>query len=163
MRTSVTHARLLELLDYDPETGIFARKWKLKGRKQLGAKKGTRYISIAVDGMNYWAHRLAWFYVHQKWPAHHIDHINGNKRDNRLCNLRECTHAGNMMNRKIQSNNKTGVKGVFLNSDGRYQAEIGIGGKKKYLGAFQDLASASKAYDEAAKKIHGDFAALNNF
>ena len=162
MRTLVTHARLLELFDYDPKTGIFTRKWKLKGKKKLGTKKGTRYISIAIDGVNYWAHRLAWFYMHQKWPAHHIDHINGNKRDNRMCNLRECTHASNMMNRKIQSNSKTGLKGVYLHSDGGYQAAISANGKKKYLGTFKDPISASNAYDEAAKKLHGDFAVLNN-
>jgi hypothetical protein len=111
----ITHERLLELLEYDPDTGIF--KWKVN-RKRLakvgttaGSINGSGYIHISVDGKLYLAHRLAWFYCFQEWPEKNIDHINGIRTDNRLDNLQDV-------------------------SQNRYQAYIKVNGKTIHLGMF---------------------------
>lgn len=92
----------------------------------------------------------------------HCDHINGNGLDNRRCNLRKCTHAENQRNVGINRLNKTGFKGVSWHSrDKRFEAKIRIEGVKKHIGYFVSVSDAARAYDEAAKKYHGEFAKLN--
>lgn len=86
-----------------------------------------------------------------------LDHINGNKLDNRSCNLRKCTPQQNIVNRGIGKKNKSGFKGVYKNSVGTWSAQI----KGKYLGTFDCPIKASKVYNEHATKIYGDFAWLN--
>lgn len=92
-----------------------------------------------------------------------IDHINGNRLDNRKENLRLCTTSENNRNVKIsRKNNKTGYKGVSLEKgDGKYRSCIKVNGKTIHLGRFPDVVSAAKAYDEAANKYFGDFARTN--
>lgn len=89
-----------------------------------------------------------------------IDHINGDKLDNRRENLRICTHSENVLNQPIHKNSKTGKKGVFKHQ-GKFVAAIRINNKKIYIGIYSTVDEASKAYDEAAKKYHGEFARLN--
>ncbi len=100
----VTQTRLRKLLRYDPETGVF--RWAIvsKGRK-YGAvagqvKKGTGYRYITVDGAQCRAGRLAWYYVHGSWPEHEIDHMNGNRSDDRIANLRDVPHTINRQNQR---------------------------------------------------------------
>ncbi len=100
----LTAERLRELLTYDPETGHF--RWVFtKGCRAGGQIAGTvrrdGYLCIAVDGRKHKAHRLAWFYMHGRWPHPEIDHINRSKLDNRLCNLREATRVENNANRGV--------------------------------------------------------------
>ena len=89
-----------------------------------------------------------------------VDHINGDKLDNRKENLRVCTHRENGKNQKISINNTSGYKGVFANHK-NWQAVIGVDGKPIYLGTYPSPEKAAEAYDVAAKKYHGDFANLN--
>ena len=101
-------------LNYDPETGEFTRKtsfFKTRIGERAGSiSKSTGYVVIAVCGAQYLAHRLAWLYVYGCWPSLHIDHINGEKTDNRIANLREATNGENMQNqRRARSNSKTGL------------------------------------------------------
>lgn len=89
-----------------------------------------------------------------------VDHINGNKLDNRKSNLRLCTNAQNQMNCKTPKSNKLGVKGVRFNK-GKYEATIYKDGKSYYLGRFDTIEDASNKYNEAAKKLFKEFARLN--
>ena len=92
------------------------------------------------------------------------DHINGDRLDNRRSNLRVCSFRENLTNKKISLRNKCGYKGVYLNSkSGKkvWRADVYSLGKKYYLGLFETKEEAAKAYDEGAKKHHGEFASLN--
>lgn len=91
-----------------------------------------------------------------------VDHINGNRLDNRKDNLRLATNAQNGANQKRSSRNKTGAKGVYFHKQrGKYCAMIGHNGKHRHLGLFPDIAAASAAYDEAARRAFGEFAKTN--
>ena len=93
------------------------------------------------------------------WPFGEIDHVNGNRADNRLCNLREVTHQQNCMNRSKASNNKSGYVGVSWHEGAqKWQAHLSIGRQSIYLGLFEDPEKAHKAYKTAAQKAYGDFA-----
>lgn len=156
----LTQERLKELFEYNPETGQFTRI-KCKIRKLVGQKAGylhpNGYIYLEIDYKPYRVHRLAWFYTYGKWPAEHIDHINGDKADNRLSNLREATRSQNMMNRKIQKSNTSGLKGAYKRGRG-YVATIRMGGEEVYLGFFKTPDEAHAAYCKAADEHHKEFA-----
>lgn len=159
-RENLTQARLHQVLEYEPLTGNF--KWLIATpRAPIGAVAGvitnTGYRVMSVDAQKHLAHRLVWFYVHGKWPEHQIDHINGNRADNRLSNLREATPGQNAHNAKARSTNKSGLKGVSLHR-GRWHARIVVDYKMIILGYFPTKEAAHAAYCVAAKKYHGEFA-----
>jgi len=162
--TDLSHLELITRLDYDPDTGIF--KWKIvksnliKNRVGLEAgciarKPRTSYRVICLNKTTFLAHRLAWFYVSGAWPAKEIDHINGDGLDNRIINLREANRAQNSRNRKTRVGYTT--KGVSR-SGRKWQATIRKSGKIYYLGLFANKKQAQAAYNEAAKKLYGEFA-----
>jgi len=160
--TTLTAARLRELLHYDPETGIFT--WKVSTKKiragqTAGSKNREGYINIQIQGCKWKAHRLALLYVTGYMPAMQVDHINGNPMDNRLCNLREASHTENRRNAGVQRNNKSGFKGVCWSKQNKgWHAQISIDGKRTSLGYFSTPESAHEAYKIAAKRLHGEFA-----
>lgn len=91
-----------------------------------------------------------------------VDHINGNKLDNRRCNLRPATHSQNGMNRGARRGTSTGLKGVcFSKQKGKFHAVIHAGRKKNHIGFFLTAEAAKAAYDKAAIEKHGEFARLN--
>lgn len=101
-------------------------------------------------------HRLILNVEHGK----EVDHINGNCLDNRRENLRVCSHAENMKNRKIHKNNKSGAKGVWIDARHKnpiFVAEIRTDGRKEIIGRFLNVDDAAKAYKSAAEKRHGEF------
>jgi len=110
----LTQARLKELLLYDPDTGEFAKiKWLRLGRSGIVSrgKNSVGYIQIRIDDVLYVGHRLAWLYTYGHFPKT-LDHINGDKSDNRICNIRLVTTSQNAMNRKLSKNNTSGTKGI---------------------------------------------------
>jgi len=155
----LTAERLRELLHYDPETGVFTRRVDRRPGVKAGdiaghikPNKGYRLIWI---GCNWMAHRLAWLYVHGSWPDGQLDHINQDKLDNRIANLRLVNHAQNMQNRPHQRNNVSGFKGVApCRKTGRWQALICSNNKQIHLGLFDSPELAHAAYCEAAARLH---------
>lgn len=159
--TELTQARLKELLHYDPETGGF--RWKVKfSRQQPGGAAGTRdaygYLVIRVEGRLYKAHRLAWLYVHGVWPALGLDHINRERDDNRIANLREACQSLNSMNRTPQVRSASGVSGVIWRKDRRkWTAQIRIGYRTVHLGVFADKKDAVAARKTAEDKFFREY------
>lgn len=157
---SITAERLREILSYDTESGVFV--WKVsRGPLNAGMKAGsvdTRgHLQICIDRRLYQAHRLAWLYVNGKWPNKHIDHINGDKTDNRIANLRDVTHAVNLQNqRRAPSSNKTsGLLGVsWKKANLRWCAQIQVNDKKMHLGLFDTAEAAHAAYVVAKRQLH---------
>lgn len=144
---------LRELVVYDKNTGAFRRL--IKGR--VGSPYTVDgYIRLRIDGVSFRAHRLAWLYVTGDWPSNQIDHINGNRADNRFENLRDVTTKQNTMNqREAHKNNKSGLLGVRVRSDGSgFYASIKIDGKARYLGSFKDALAAHDAYVTAKREYH---------
>ena len=154
----LTLKRLGELLGYQQNGSLV---WlKPRGRMPAGATAGSPdkdgYLCIRVDSKLYKAHHLVW-YMHTGELPERLDHINGVRWDNRICNLRQATAQENGYNRGAQSNNSSGHKGVSKAMSGRYRARIKLGGREYNLGVFDTPEEASLAYKRAAKTTHGDF------
>ena len=160
----LTQDRLKEFFHYCEETGHFTRIKTVRGRGSVkgsiaGTKMQNGYLKTCIDNKEYLLHRLAWLYVHGVWPDNMIDHINQIKDDNRFCNLRQATRSENMRNTVRRKTNKTGVKGVTWSKQAKkYVAQITLNYKNINLGSFSTKEEAAKAYAEAAKKLHKEFA-----
>lgn len=158
----ITQSELKKLVHYDPNTGIFTWKKKTGHRIKIGDKagsdRGDGYFKIRIKYKAYKSHRLAWLYVYGYFPENCIDHINGNPSDNRICNLRLATLSQNQYNRKKNSNNKSGIKGVYWNENKKkWKAVIGLNSKKIHLGYFNDFFEATCCIMSARNKLHGSF------
>lgn len=151
--------RLRELLDYNPNTGVFnwksARRGVSKDQPVGCCRMPDRQVIIGVDGLDYRAHRLAWLHVHGEWPTKEIDHINCDRTDNRLANLRLATRSQNNANRAGPT-----TKGTCRNKGGTWMARIKFENVVHYLGNYSSQAEAREAYERAAKTIHGVFSNL---
>lgn len=152
--------RIKEVLDYNPETGVFT--WKKHRKSNLvgsvaGCTSGKGYVRICVDFVSLKAHRIAWLFVYGEWPSGDVDHINGNKSDNRICNLRCVTRSENMQNlKRANKNNKSsGLLGVtWSKSRSCFVAGIWLNGRRKHLGVFDDPQVAHQAYLNAKRGLH---------
>ena len=161
---ALEHDELLALLDYDPETGVFRHKRHIPPLAEIGSVAGcirdNRYRQINVNGRLYRAHRLAWFYMHRQWPPHDIDHINGNRDDNRIVNLRLATRSENLRNSGMRKDNTSGLKGVSWHAGAKKwvaQIKVEKTEKSRYLGLFKTKEGAHAAYRAASAQYHGDF------
>ena len=152
--------RISQLLDYDPESGMFRwkifRRWSAKSGDIAGTLSKKGYIIISIDGEDYLAHRLAWKLMTKNDPVHQIDHIDRDKTNNSFSNLREVTNQLNQYNVSEQKNNTSGKKGVYFNKkQQKWIARIGYNYKKINLGSYEKFEDASAAYDQMAIKING--------
>lgn len=159
---AISQEELKEILHYDPETGIFTRRVASANNKmkvgQVAGNIDRGYVRIMVMGRLYRAHRLAWLYVHGRFPPDEIDHINGVRGDNRLCNLRPATKSQNGMNRGAIRGKTSGYKGVSWHKrDKKWHAQATVDGNHHCLGYFDTAEEASVAYQSFVMPIHGEF------
>jgi hypothetical protein len=157
---TITPEFIKEMLDYNPDTGVF--RWRISTNRRIkigsiaGAKNWNSYLIIPLKGKRYRAHRLAWMYSYGTWPVYDIDHINGNPSDNRLSNLRDVTTAHNIQNQtKPHKRNKCGLLGVSWHTAGKcWRTRICTNGVQILIGYFNTPEEAHQAYLDAKKKYH---------
>ena len=155
---------LQQLLTYCPETGQF--RWTAAATKKVAGKiagakpNGQGYGRVCIANTKYHAHRLAWYMHYQQDPGEmQIDHVNCDKMDNRICNLRLATQAENCRNTKTGSANKSGYKGVsWHKKTKKWQACIVKNREYHYLGLFDTAEEAAAAAKAARAELHLDFA-----
>ena len=152
-------AAILARFKYDPETGVVLDLIKDKPAFVINHNRG--YKMGRFNGRNYLAHRVAWFLSHSHWPKE-IDHINGKKADNRLCNLRDVTRRENTRNLPRRGDGPVGV--AWLSNLQKWRARIKVCGQEKHLGVFETRAEAVMARRAAEREFgfhtnHGRIAA----
>ena len=161
MKRSEKHSikELLTVWTYDPNSGNFYWTHSFKGYRKgtkAGSNKGL-YIELAYRGGRYYAHRVAWAFVHGEWPKQFIDHINANKLDNRISNLRAASRSQNAAYSQVRRDSLTGRKGVSRDRrDGRYYAYLD-NGSREFLGGFDTLSDADEARKKAETALWGEF------
>lgn len=153
-----------DFLSYDQHTGIFVYKQK-RGRAVVGKIAGSNhqhdesphlwYQVIGINKQYYKAHRLAWYLFYGVDPAENeIDHKDGNGLNNAISNLRICTSGQNNQNRRLRTNNVTGLNGVdFMKRQGKYRARISKEGKTVFLGVFESAEQAFAAHEKARHNL----------
>ena len=161
----LTLDRVREFLEYDPPTGKFTWRKRTSNRIAVGGVAGVKaangYTYITLDNYKLLAHRVAWLYVYGEWPEGQIDHINRDRSDNRLSNLRLASMSENVCNGTLRSTNTSGFRGVSLDkrkTKKKWLAQIVKDGKQHGLGYYATKEEAYDAYRRAAIELHGKFA-----
>lgn len=161
-KADLTAERLRELLHYDPETGIFRWREKSGLKVRVGDVAGFnagKYRQIGIDGQQFYVHRLVWLYAYGEWPKHVIDHINGDRNDNRLFNLRDVPTFLNAQNQKPgRRKSASGLMGVKINRTATgtpsWIASLCVNGKSVHIGCYPTPEEAHQAYLAAKRKLH---------
>ena len=160
MKDFITQAELKEIVHYNKDTGVFTRlKGKGKGEVAGSLNKTRGYVYLRAGGDRYMAHRLAWLYEYGRFPDGDIDHINRDKADNRIANLRVVTKSANQRNLPMKKINTSGITGVYNNSYS-WIAQITLDGKVTYLGSYDTKEEATEVRLAAERindfdKTHG--------
>lgn len=160
----LTQQRLKEVLYYDKVGGNFywrhaTKRNAIKPWSKAGTPHNKGYISIQLEGKRHQAHRLAWLYVNGAMPTQHIDHINGEKADNRFENLRHANNTTNHWNESTRSTNKSGHKGVWWHKQSRkWEAACRFNGKQIIVGRFERIQDAVEAVRKFREQHHGEYA-----
>ena len=162
----LTQERIRELLDYDPATGHLIWRVTKSPKAPKGSIAGSvnakGHVNLQIDKRMYALHQVV-FALHHGHIPKEIDHVNRNKQDNRIENLRACDSSLNKGNIGLLRSNRSGYRGVSLNTrTQKYHAQIKINGKQTYIGRFDTAENAARAYDGAARLYFGEFAHLNN-
>jgi hypothetical protein len=162
----LTQERLKELLHYDPDTGIFTNLTQRANCVKKGAVAGWNdngYVRIEILGKNYRAHRLGWLYMYGAFPKKDVDHINGDRSDNRIANLREATDLQNGQNRHAPGkNNTSGYLGVsWSKRENKFIAQIRVNRKGRQLGFFDTAEEAHECYLKFKKQDHPFWIPIN--
>ena len=173
--TELTARDLRRRFDYDPNTGVFRYRYRpeCQGKIEIGDVAGyvreKRYLVIKIDNYPYYAHRLAWLYVYGQWPENEVDHIDLNKLNNSISNLRAATRAENRTNTKLQATSSSGYKGVTrfrckhmtkrieCDCPVRWKAQATIDQKVVYLGLYDTKEAAHEAYCNAVREARPEF------
>lgn len=159
----ITQERLKQTISYSPETGIFVSltsRGCVKSGDILGKPRSDGYVKIGVDKRDYFAHRLAFLYVHGYMPEF-VDHVNGMRSDNRICNLRPADKYINARNAARKPWSLSKFRGVNKNGNAWY-ASIRVDGERYInLGRFNDQVEAAYVYDMASLQYHGDHGRRN--
>ncbi len=146
--------KLHYLFYYNEKTGAFYARFKAPNRKigQRGTGKGSGYLMWSVDGVRFLEQRLIWMYVYGEDPGSlEVDHKDRDKSNNKIENLRLATRSQNQSNIRF--------RGVTWSKDtNKWQAQIQVNSKKIHLGLFTEEQDAINAYQEAKKRLHGEFA-----
>lgn len=164
-RDAITPAIIRDDLDYDPLTGKF--KWRavrvgVTRGAEVGVVNKHGYVVIPLRRNIFQAHRLAWAHYFKEMPAAQIDHINGDKTDNRIANLRLATPSQNKANTEAQKNSASGLKGVsWHKKDRRWIARIQKNGSRVEVGRFKTAEEAAAAYDRACLEVFGEYGRAN--
>lgn len=152
---------LKERLEYDQSSGLFYHKHDFGSRYKKGDRADTPgharlsgYRLINLLNQKFLAHRVAWLYVHGVFPDLHVDHINGDKSDNRICNLRIVDLQKNIQNqRKPSKRSTTGVLGVHMHQ-GKFRAALTVDRKRIHIGMYETKEAAYAAYLDAKRRLH---------
>lgn len=164
----ITQSELKDILNYNQDTGIFVWKTHLKQSNKYegdiaGCLHGGGYIAIQIKGVRHYAHRLAWLYVYGKFPDKELDHINRDKADNRISNLREVTRSENMQNVGLRKDNTSGESNISYRKDrNKYRAFVTNNNKYKSLGHFETIEEAKIALDNYNSEKLWDEARIEN-
>lgn len=126
------------------------------GRPHLSSSRLTGYRHVHILGKNYLTHRLIYLMFHGSLPTQ-IDHINGNRSDSRIENLRPATPEQNRQNAKTRKDNTTGVKGVFP-FKGKFKAQLQCNKVRYTVGCFNSVEDAKQAIQQKRQEIHKEFA-----
>lgn len=153
--------KLSEQLSYNPNTGLFVwkvAKQKVKAGSIAGSWRKVGYVGILFEGKAYLAHRLAWLFMYGEFPPEMVDHINGDKSDNRIDNLRAATRSQNNRNSKVSRLSRHGIKGARWDAKGkRWVASAAHLGNRKYLGSFKTSEEAQQAYIDFVNRVEPGF------
>lgn len=157
----LTQEVLREVFDY--VDGELIYKVRTACRVQIGRKAGVAgnhgYLCVRLAYTLYQVHNLIWLWHYGVWPksGHELDHRDENKLNNRINNLREATRVQNSYNKPVRRDSGTGLKGVYANRRGTFDAYAKLDGKRTYLGAHPTAEAASEVYQTFARSHHGEF------
>lgn len=157
--SELTSERLKAILAYDRGTGLFTWRVPRSGGVKAGAAAGCSdkdgYVLLTIYNRKYRAHRVAWLYEYGCWPLLEIDHIDGDRKNNRISNLREASRSENQQNMRAPKGSTSPLIGACWDaSRGKWIAQIGINGKRHNLGRFDSMQEAHEAYLSAKEKMH---------
>ena len=161
----MTICELRQILNYNPETGAWSWRVRRGGRALAGSpagwvEKSTGYLRIRIAGRTEYAHRLAFLYMEGSLPPNDVDHIDGNHENCIWANLRHATTSQNLANKSVQSNSKSGIKGVRFRY-GIWEARLTANGRQVHRSTHQTMEDAARAYASAATTHHGEFARVS--
>lgn len=149
------------MFKYDPETGVLTWAIRVSQAVSQGDTAGhlhaSGYRRVGINRRPFLAHRIIWLWMTGHWPSMQIDHINGNKQDNRWSNLRDVPPSTNSQNlRRCNENNRSSrlLGTTFSKKERAWVAQISVHGKRLHLGKFKDPESAHAAYVEAKRRLH---------
>ena len=152
-----TREQVLKQFFYDNDAGVLYRRRKTTSPRPITGRNKDGYVRVMVDGYQTVAHRIIWLMVYGEQPDA-IDHINGNRSDNRLANLRVATPSENQWNRKKRNASSSVFKGVHYAADrSRWGAQIRYRGRLRSLGYFDTEREAHDAYIREARRLFGAF------